>query len=110
MKINKTYRIPLRYLCCIGKMNHQIIIDFTVKYVYKTNMNKLFESNRQLNPIAVPKFKITFHDAPCIQYEEFRRNDNYQQYLKTIVALEKFLRIGIQQPWLQKSYEMLVGT
>lgn len=60
----------------------------------EADMNKLFESNRQLNPVANPHTKITFHDAPVIQYEQIPLNDRFGQNLETIMALEKLLRMG----------------
>ena len=44
-------------------------------------------------PIATPDAKIFFHDAPYIQYEQFRLNDNFRQYLETIMTSKKVLRI-----------------
>lgn len=76
----------------------------------EADMNKLFESNRQLNPIANPDTKITFHNAPVIQYEQIPLNDRFGQNLEIIMALEKLLRMGIQKTPLQKSYEMMIGT
>lgn len=76
----------------------------------ETDMNKLSEFNRQLNPIANPDVKITFHDAPFIQYEQFHLNDNFWQYLEAIMISEKLLRIGIQKTLLLKSYEMAIGS
>ena len=69
----------------------------------ETDMNKLCECNRQPNPIANTDVKITFDDAPFIQYERFRLNDNFQQYLKTIMISEKILRMGIQKKAVSKA-------
>ena len=56
------YRISLRYSCGIGKVNHLIKIDLKTTCMFETDMNKLFESNRQLNSI------VAFHDVAFIQY------------------------------------------
>ena len=70
-------------------MNHPIKIDLKITCMLETDMNKLFESNKQLNTIADPNAKITFRDAPSIQYEQIRLNDYLRQYLETIMASEK---------------------
>ena len=102
IKTKEIYRIPLRYLCGIGKVNNLIKIDLKTTCMFETDMNKLFESNRQLNSI------VAFHDVAFIQYKQVRLNDNFRHYLKAIMASEKFLRMGIpkthrQFNWLEKT-------
>ena len=38
------YRVPLRYLCDIGKINFPTKVDYRIKLFLETNMNKLFKS------------------------------------------------------------------
>ena len=63
------YRISLRYSCGIGKVNHLIKIDLKTTCMFETDMNKLFESNRQLNSI------VAFHDVAFIQYNNGLRKN-----------------------------------
>ena len=76
----------------------------------KTDMKIFFESNRPFNPIVDPEIKITFHNVSSIQYEQLRLNDNFWQYLETILALENAFRMDIQNSPPQKSYEMVIGS
>ena len=92
------------------KVNQPTKIDLRTTCMLETNMKKIFESNRQLNPIADPDAKIIFHDAPFIQYEQIRLNDNFRQYLETIMASETPLRISTQKTPLQISYEITIGS
>ena len=72
LKNDFVYRVPLRYLCDIGKINFQTKIDYRIKLFLKTNMNKLFESKKLLVPaVAIPTTdaQIIFTKAPFIQYE-----------------------------------------
>ena len=39
-------------------------------YMLETDMDKIFESNRQLNPIPDLEAKIKFKDMPFIQYQQ----------------------------------------
>ena len=74
------------------------------------DMNKLFKCNRQLHEISGADIKIYFHDAPFIQYEQIRLNDNFQQYLKMTLTSKKFVWMGLQKILLQKSYKMVVNS
>ena len=86
------------------KVNQPTKIDLKITCMLERNMKEIFESNRQLNPIADLDAKRLFHDAPFIQYKQIRMNDNFRQYLETIMALETPLRIGTQKTPLQISY------
>ena len=78
IRTKKTHRILLRYLRDIGKVNHPNKINFKITCMLKTELNKLFESNNQLNPIAAPDVKIIFRNALFSQYKQFRLNNNYR--------------------------------
>lgn len=49
-----TYRIPSRFLCDIGKVNHPIKFDIKIICSFETDMAKLSESNQQLVNIGAP--------------------------------------------------------
>ena len=74
------------------------------------DMNKLFKCNRQLHEISDADIKIYFHNAPFIQYEQIKLNDNFRQYLKMILTSKKFVWMGLQKILLQKSYKMVVNS
>ena len=72
LKNEHIYRIPLLYLCDIGKINFPMKIDYRFELFLETNMNKLFESQKLLNPgvaILAAGAQIIFTKAPFIQYE-----------------------------------------
>ena len=109
-KKKKTYRIPLRFLRDIGLSNHLRKLDTKIVCTLETDLNKLFESNKQVNTITAPNAQIIWHDAPYIQYEQFRLNDNFREYLKTIILPKKLFRLGIQKTHPQKFHELSIGA
>ena len=52
LKNEHVYRIPLPYLCNISMINFPKKIDYRFKLFLETNLNKLFESQKLLNPRA----------------------------------------------------------
>ena len=75
-------------------------------YTFETYLNKLFESNKQVATVTTSDAEIIWHDAPFLQYEKFRLNDNFTQYLETYCQ-KKVFRMGIQEtPLLQKPYKL----
>ena len=72
-------------------------------------MAKLFASNQQIENIVTSISQIIWHNSPFIQYKQPRLNDNFRQYLETILVAEKVFQMGIQKTLLQKSYELFVG-
>lgn len=73
-------------------------------------MEKRFESKQKSPTIGTPDAKIIFKDGPYIQHEQIRLNDNFRQYIKTIMDSSKVLRIRNQKTPLQKTYEMNAGS
>ena len=49
LKGEHVYRVPLCYFCDIGKINFPLKIDFKIKCHLKTDMKKLFKTNKQTN-------------------------------------------------------------
>lgn len=47
-------------------------------------MNKLFETNTKLATITNPDTVIIWREAPYIEYEQIRLDDNLKQYLEAI--------------------------
>lgn len=72
-------------------------------------MAKLFASNQQVANIVTSICQIIWHNSPFIQYKQPRLNDNFRQYLETILVAEKLFQMGIQKTLVQKSYELFVG-
>ena len=110
--INKTKicKIPLRYFYNLGKVNYPVKINFKIFCFLEIEIKKLFESKKQVNAIAAPDIQIIFNNAHFLQYEQFCRNDYFEQYVETIMYSENVLRMGIQKTRLQKIYEMAVGS
>ena len=67
IKNNFAYRIPLKFLCYIAKVNQCIKIKFDTKFMLmlKTEMKKLFETNA--NNVANLGAEIIFTDVLFIQ-------------------------------------------
>ena len=63
-------------------------------------MKKLFESKKVLaagTAISAPDVQIIFTKAPYIQYEQILLGKYFRQYLETIMASKKILRMGTQK-------------
>ena len=46
LKDKYVYRIPLKYICDIGKINFPTKIDMKIRLTLETDMKKLFESDK----------------------------------------------------------------
>ena len=106
------YRVPLRYLCDIGKINFPTKVDYRIKLFLETNMNKLFKSKKLLAPtVAIPTadVQIIFTKAPFIQYEQILLDKNFRQHIETIVLSKKNLRMGAQKTPIQRTYKISKG-
>ena len=100
--MEKVYRVPFRYFCDLGQVNHLVKIDFEITCMFKTEMKKLFDLNNQVNPMPNLHAKIILFNAQFIQYEQFCFNDNFGEYIKAIMTSEKFLRVGTQKNTITK--------
>ena len=49
LKNKYVYRIPLKYICDIGKINFPTKIDMKIRLTFETDMKKLFESDKDLS-------------------------------------------------------------
>ena len=102
-----TYRVSLKFLTNIDLVDQPIKLNTKIMYTFETYLNKLFESNKQVATVTTSDAEIIWHDAPFIQYEKFRLNGNFRQYLETYCQ-KKVFRMGIQEtPLLQKPYKLL---
>ena len=107
------YRIPLRYISDIGKINFSTKIDYRIKLFLETDMGKLFESRKPLAENAAipePDAQIIFTKAPFVQYEQILLDKNFRQHLETIMFSKKILRMGAQKTPIQKTYEIKKGS
>ena len=131
LKDKYVYRIPLKYICDIGKINFPTKIDMKIRLILGTDMKKLFESKKNLmgNPKTgksasstdpnnyepdgtpqTPDEQIVLLKAPMIQYEQFTLETYFRQYLETILFSAKVLRMGVQKTPYQKSYKLQAGS
>ena len=62
------YRIPLRYLSDIGKINFPTKIDYRIKLFLETDMNKLFESRKVLASTATVAPTKNIRDKARIRF------------------------------------------
>ena len=93
------YRIPLKYICDIGKINFPTKVDMKIRLTLETDMKKLFESNKSLmgNPKTgksatstdpndyepdgtpqTPDVQIVLLKAPMIQYKKLMLDTNFR--------------------------------
>ena len=63
------YRIALKYLCDLDKINFSIKIDLKIRCMLQINMKQLFESKKKVAAIGTPDAQILFVRAPYLQYE-----------------------------------------
>ena len=106
----KIYRIPLRYFYNLGKKNFPLKIDFKIKCNLEKEIKFFFEFDKKVANITAPEEKIIFTKALFIQYEQFKLNKSFIQYIEAIMISTKILIMGIQKALLQKAYEMVVGS
>ena len=100
------YRIPLTYLCDLGKTNFPTKIDLKIRCTLQTDMKQFFESKKKVAAIGAPDAQIVFVRAPYLQYEQILLTKNFRQYLETIMLSSKVLRMGMQKTPYQKTYEL----
>ena len=131
LKDKYVYRIPLKYICDIGKINFPTKINMKIRLTLETDMKKLFESDKNhvgdpktgksatstdpndFEPDAIPStpdVQIVLLKAPMIQYEQVTLDSNFRQYLETILFSAKVLRMGVQKTPYQKTYELQAGS
>ena len=130
LKDEYVYRIPLKYICDIGKINSPTKIDMKIRLTLETDVKKLFESDKNhmgnpktgklanstdpndFEPDAIPPtpdVQIVLLKAPMMQYEQLTLDTNFRQYLETILFSTKVLRMGVQKALYQKTYELRAG-
>ena len=104
------YRIPLKYLCDLGKINFPTKIDLKIHFALQINMKQLFESKKKVNNIGTPDAQIVFARAPYLQYGQILLTKNFRQYLETSMLSSKVLRMGIPKTPNQKTYKLHVES
>ena len=65
------YRIPLRYLCDLGKINFPTKIGMKIRLTLEADLKKLFETNKKAGNIGTPDVQMVLFKAPYLQYEQF---------------------------------------
>ena len=130
LKNKYVYRVPLKYICDLGKINFPTKIDIKIRLTLEADIKKLFESDANLNSglktgktngttnladynIAAagsPGAQIVLLKAPMIQYEQLTLDTTFRQYLKTILYSARSLRMGVQKTPYQKTYEIQAGS
>ena len=107
LKNEFVYRIPLRYITDLGKINFPPKIYFRIKCHLETEMKKLFESKAT---VGAPDPKIIFTKTSFIQYKQFLLDKNLRQYLETIMVSKKILSMLVQKTPTEKTYEIGIGS
>ena len=55
-------------------------------------MNKAFESNATATTLGNRDSEIISYEAPSVQYEQIRLNDNFKQYFETSLISQNFFK------------------
>ena len=77
----------------------------------ETEMQKLFKTHE--NNANIPRgvdAEVIFTDAPYIQYEWIKLDNNFRTYLESTLMTENVLRTGIKPTPYQKTYEINTGS
>ena len=107
----KVYRIPLLYLCELGKVNFSVNTDTRINIILQRNLNKLFESNKVATAIPEnPDAHINFFARPYIGYQETHLTQQAGLYQNGILRSRTALRQGVVPAPFQQEFEVAVGT
>ena len=105
------YKIPLLYLCDLGKVNFAVNTNTKIFLTLKRNMNKLFESTKKLAAIPDnPDAFINVYDRPYISYQEINLTQQASLYGTGILRSETALRQGILPVPFQQEFEISTGA
>ena len=114
LKTDYFYRIPLKYICNLGKVNQPIRFNTKWRITFEQDMQRLFEANTNLGAAAglpdTVDAKIILKSTPNLLYTQFKLDTNFRNYLETALVSESKLRTGIQKTPYQKNYELIAGT
>ena len=114
LKTDYFYRIPLKYICNLGKVNQPIRFNTKWRITFEQDMQRLFEANTNLDAAAglpdTVDAKIILKSTPYLLYTQFKLDTNFRNYLETALVSESKLRTGIQKTPYQKSYELIAGA
>ena len=105
------YRIPLLYLCDLGKVNFSVNTDTRITITLQGNLNKLFESNKKVASIPDNSDAfIKFFARPYIAYQETSLTQQAGLYQGGILRSRTALRQGVLPAPFQQEFEVAVGT
>ena len=105
------YKIPLLYLCDLGKVNFAVTTNTKIVLTLERNMNKLFESNKKV--AATPDNSdalINVYDRPYISYQEINLTQQASLYGTGILRSETALRQGVLPVPFQQEFEVSTST
>ena len=114
LKTDYFYRIPLKYICNLGKVNQPIRFNTKWRITFEQDMQRLFKANTNLGAAAglpdTVDAKIILKSTPYLLYTQFKLDTNFRNYLETALVSESKLRTGTQKTPYQKSYELIAGA
>ena len=96
--------IPQRYIVDTVFVSHPVRFDIKMICTLKTNIAKLFQSNKQ-NDASIIYRKPTF-----IHREQLGLNNNFRQYLQISILPKKLCRMAIRKSPYKKPYELSTGV
>ena len=90
------YKIPLLYLCDLGRVNFAITTNTKIVLTLERNMNELFESNKKVAAIPDnPDVFINVYDRPYISYQEINLTQQSSLYGTGLLRSETASRQGV---------------
>ena len=105
------YKIPLLYLCNLGKVNFAVKTDTKIAITLERNMNRLSESNKKLAAIPDnPDVFINVFDRLYIAYQEINLTQQAYLYGTEILRSETALIQGVLPAPFQQEFEIKTGT
>ena len=104
------YRILLGFFTSIGLVNFPHKIDTRFLFTLENNMNRLFETNAEVDVPNEPDVQIIFHDTPCISYPQITLDDNLSAHFNDTLRSRSTLRTGVISSPHQQSIEINTGT
>ena len=76
-----------------------------ISLTLKTDLNKLFETNKKVDNIGVSNAQIAFLKEPYLQYKQIVLAKSFRQYFESILFSAKVLRMGMQKTPYLKTYD-----
>ena len=92
---SRTYKIPLRYFCDLGKISFPVRINFKIRCNLEIDIKNLFEINKKNNSHRRVRRVNNFPKSCIYSVQTISLAKNFKKYLETISISTKMLRRSI---------------